>query len=208
MFLNWPWYKFQDDPSNLLSCVKLPSIRLGDGESEKMRKWRYFLCYQGIVFPSTAIKLCCRVQQFNEKQSIQGVGRISDGTVTHFYTECDDLPILRVSLVAQLIKNPPAMWETWVQSLDLEDPLEEGMATQPILSAAAKLLQLCLPLCDPIDRSPLGSPVPGSLQARILVCVAISFSSTCMHAKSLQSCPTLGNSIDSSPPSSSVHRIL
>ena len=136
------------------------------------------------------------------------MGRISDGTVTHFYTECDDLPILRVSLVAQLIKNPPAMWETWVQSLDLEDPLEEGMATQPILSAAAKLLQLCLPLCDPIDRSLLGSPVPGSLQARILVCVAISFSSTCMHAKSLQSCPTLGNSIDSSPPSSSVHRIL
>ena len=104
------------------------------------------------------------------------MGRISDGTVTHFYTECDDLPILRVSLVAQLIKNPPAMWETWVQSLDLEDPLEEGMATQPILSAAAKLLQLCLPLCDPIDRSPLGSPVPGSLQARTLEWVAISFS--------------------------------
>ena len=33
-----------------------------------------------------------------------------------------------VSLVAQLVKNPPAMWETWVQSLGWEDPLEEGMA--------------------------------------------------------------------------------
>ena len=33
-----------------------------------------------------------------------------------------------VSLAAQLIKNPPAMWETWVQSLGWEDPLEEGMA--------------------------------------------------------------------------------
>ena len=33
------------------------------------------------------------------------------------------------SLVAQLVKNPPAMWETWVQSLGWEDPLEEGMAT-------------------------------------------------------------------------------
>ena len=34
------------------------------------------------------------------------------------------------SLVAQTVKNPLAMWETWVQSLGLEDPLEAGMATQ------------------------------------------------------------------------------
>ena len=33
------------------------------------------------------------------------------------------------SLVAQLVKNPPAMRETWVQSLGLEDPLEKGKAT-------------------------------------------------------------------------------
>ena len=32
------------------------------------------------------------------------------------------------SLVAQLVKNPPVMWETWVQSLGWEDPLEKGMA--------------------------------------------------------------------------------
>ena len=35
----------------------------------------------------------------------------------------------RASLVAQLIKNPPAMWETWVQSLGWEDPLEKRKAT-------------------------------------------------------------------------------
>ena len=35
------------------------------------------------------------------------------------------------SLVAQMVKNPPAMQETWVQSLGWEDPLEEGMATHP-----------------------------------------------------------------------------
>ena len=29
------------------------------------------------------------------------------------------------SLVAQMVRNPPAMWETWVQSLDQEDPLED-----------------------------------------------------------------------------------
>ena len=33
------------------------------------------------------------------------------------------------SLVAQLVKYPPAMWETWVKSLDWEDPLEKGKAT-------------------------------------------------------------------------------
>ena len=43
-------------------------------------------------------------------------------------------------------------------------------------AAAAKSLQLCLTLCDPIDSSPLGSSVPGILQARILEWVAISFS--------------------------------
>ena len=43
-------------------------------------------------------------------------------------------------------------------------------------TAAAKLLQSCLTLRDPIDGSPLGSSVPGILQARILEWVAISFS--------------------------------
>ena len=43
-------------------------------------------------------------------------------------------------------------------------------------AAAAKSLQSCLTLCDPIDSSPPGSPVPGVLQARILEWVAISFS--------------------------------
>ena len=42
-------------------------------------------------------------------------------------------------------------------------------------AAAAKLLQLCPTLCDPIDGSLPGSPVPGILQARILEWVAISF---------------------------------
>ena len=42
--------------------------------------------------------------------------------------------------------------------------------------AAARSLQSCLTLCDPIDGSPPGSPVPGILQARTLEWVAISFS--------------------------------
>ena len=42
-------------------------------------------------------------------------------------------------------------------------------------AAAAKSLQSCLTLCDPIDGSPPGAPIPGILQARILEWVAISF---------------------------------
>ena len=45
-------------------------------------------------------------------------------------------------------------------------------------AAAAKSLQLCPTLCDPIDGSPPGSAVPGTLQARTLEWVAISFSNT------------------------------
>ena len=39
------------------------------------------------------------------------------------------------SLVAQLVKNPPAMWDTWVQSLGWEDPLEKEMATHSSILA-------------------------------------------------------------------------
>ena len=55
---------------------------------------------------------------------------------------------------------------------------ESETGTHPSLSAAAaaKSLQSCPTLCDPIDGSPPGSPVPGILQARTLEWVAISFS--------------------------------
>ena len=45
-----------------------------------------------------------------------------------------------------------------------------------IAAAAAKSLQSCPTLCDPIHGSPLGFPIPGILQARTLEWVAISFS--------------------------------
>ena len=37
------------------------------------------------------------------------------------------MKLAQASLVAQMVKIPPAMWDTWVQSLGWEDPLEEGM---------------------------------------------------------------------------------
>ena len=126
--------------------------------------------------------------------------------------------------MVQMVKNLPAMQEIQIQSLDGEDPLEKGMATHsstlawripcteeprglqsmgsqripqdratntftvfttsatwgPCLAhaaaAAAKSLQSCPTLYDPIDGSPPGSPIPGILQARTLEWVAISFS--------------------------------
>ena len=54
-------------------------------------------------------------------------------------------------------------------------------------AAAAKSLQLCPTLCDPIDSSPPGSPVPGILQARALEWVAIAFSWSLLKFMSFES---------------------
>ena len=79
-------------------------------------------------------------------------------------------------------------------------------------ATAAKSLQLCPTLCDPIDNSPPGSAVPGILQARTLEWVAISFSNACMKVKSesevAQSCPTLSDRMDCILAASSVHGIF
>ena len=80
------------------------------------------------------------------------------------------------------------------------------------LAATAKLLQSCPTLCDPIDGSPLGSSVPGILQARTLEWVAISFSNAWkwkVKVKSL-SCAWLlatpGTAAHQAPPSMGFSR--
>ena len=76
------------------------------------------------------------------------------------------------------------------------------------IAAAAKSLQSCLTLCNPIDGSPPGSPVPGILQAR----VGCHFLLQCMKMKNenevAQSCPTLCDPMDCSLPGSSIHGIF
>ena len=54
---------------------------------------------------------------------------------------------------------------------------ESAVVLSTAAAAAAKSLQSCPTLCDPVDGSPPGSSVPGILQARTLELVAISFSS-------------------------------
>ena len=66
-------------------------------------------------------------------------------------------------------------------------------------AAAAKSLQSCLALCDPIDGRPPGSSIPGILQARILEWVAISFSNACMHVSHVQLCATPWTAVQQAP---------
>ena len=61
--------------------------------------------------------------------SITGSGRSAGGGIGY------PLQYYWASLVAQLVKNPPAMWETWVRSLGWEDPLEKGKATHSSILA-------------------------------------------------------------------------
>ena len=77
------------------------------------------------------------------------------------------------------------------------------------LAAAAKSLQSCLTLCDPIDSSPPGFPMPGILQARTLEWVAISFSPCDLQFSSVaQSCPILCDPMNCSTPGLPVHHQL
>ena len=77
----------------------------------------------------------------------------------------------------------------------------------PYLAAAVKSLQSCPTLCDPIDGSPLGSPILGILQARILEWVAISFSNA-WKRKVKMKCSTLSDPMDCSLPGSSIHGVF
>ena len=56
-------------------------------------------------------------------------------TIWTFINKMMSLLFNMLSLVAQTLKNPPAMQETWVRSLGWEDPLEEGMATHSSILA-------------------------------------------------------------------------
>ena len=70
----------------------------------------------------------------------------------------------------------PNLWITELPKKEFNKPKPSALNIVLLAAAAAKLLQLCPTLCDPIDGSPPGSPIPGILQARILEWVAISFS--------------------------------
>ena len=101
---------------------------------------------------------------------------------------------LRVSLVTQLVKNPPAMQETWFWSLSWEDSLERGKASSSILACRISWTAQSMGL----QRVWHDWATFTSFQ---LYCA-------CVHAISLQSCLTPCDPMECSPIGSSTHGIL
>ena len=89
---------------------------------------------------------------------------------------CLLLRLLTIFLVLIITVYFPAYFSQTFIFLDFLRYLIDLTSSLAAAAAAAKSLQLCPTLCDPIDGSPPGSPVPGILQARTLEWVAISFS--------------------------------
>ena len=79
------------------------------------------------------------------------------------------------SLQCSCLGNPMDRGPVGLQPMRLQR-VRHDLTTAAAAAADAKSLQSCPTLCDPIDGSPPGSPVPGILQARTLEWVAISFS--------------------------------
>ena len=102
------------------------------------------------------------------------------------------------------------IWERQISATTVHLQYAWVIGSRTPAAAFGKSLQSCPTLCDPIDSSPPGSPISGTLQARTLEWVAISSPSMKVKSQSevSQSCPTLSNPMDCSPPGSSVHGIL
>ena len=76
----------------------------------------------------------------------------------------------------RVFSNESALLIRWPKYLSFSFSISPSTEYSGSATATAKSLQSCPTLCDPIDGSPPGSPVPGFLQARTLEWVAISFS--------------------------------
>ena len=83
-----------------------------------------------------SILQCCAIMVHLSQQHVT-TGKTIALTIWSFVGKVTSLLFNTLSraLVTQLVKNLPAMWETWVQSLGWEDPLEEGMATHSSILA-------------------------------------------------------------------------
>ena len=96
-----------------------------------------------------------------------------------FHCIYDEIVFHQASLVAQMVKNPPAMWEIWVQSLGWEDPLEEDIATHSSILAWR----------IPMDRGAWRATIHGVAKNQI------QLSNSAQHSISSYTCNTFSLSI-------------
>ena len=112
----WGWEEINYNPNHLWSSEDLT-------QSPTFRRDRLF---QGFSDSSVGKESACIA---DDPSSIPGSGRSTGEGIGYPLQYC------WASLVAQLVKNPPAMWETWVWSLGWEDPLEKRKATHSSILA-------------------------------------------------------------------------
>ena len=110
------------------------------------------------------------------------------------------------SLVAQTVKNPPALKETWVQSLGWEDSLEKGMETH------SSILAWRIPMDRGIWQATVHGVTKSWTQLSMYACrdamrkgFSYVWAELCLVT---QLCPTFCGPMDCSPPGSSVHGIF
>jgi len=82
--------------------------------------------HKGFPYSSVGKESACNA---GDPGSVAGLGRSAGEGMGYPLQYC------WASLVVQLVKNPPAMWETWVRYLGWEDPLEKGKATHSSILA-------------------------------------------------------------------------
>ena len=121
-------------PNHLIPCCPLlllpsilPSIRVFSNESARHIRWPKYWSFSFNISPTNEHPGLIFKMGWLELLAVQG------NLKSLLQRHSSKASILRRSafftVQAQLVKNPPAMWETWVRSLGWEDPLEKGKAT-------------------------------------------------------------------------------
>ena len=144
-----------------------------------------------LFFSSDSLFLLCR-PNFSDVTNIIILNQAPPATCILILSQVEDIVIMspkfsqtklfflsnitRFSFFLQIIPhiNYPTNW-FWAPKA--RTTIRQNFKQSTAAAAAAKSLQSCPTLCDPIDNSPPGFSIPGILQARILEWVAISFSS-------------------------------
>ena len=112
-------YPFSSRSSQTRNWTEVFCIACGFFTNWVMREAQYLASVSASLVAQLIKKFTCNE---GDPSSILGLGRSCEGIGYPFQYSW-------ASLVVQMVKNPPAMWETWVQSLAWKDPLEEGIAT-------------------------------------------------------------------------------